>query len=123
GDDAFLDGRAGRMQRVVDAVLALLHFHFGGAADLDHRNAAGQLGQPLLQLFTVIVGGGDFDLLTDLGAARFDVALLARAIDDRGVVLVDGDALGGAEHVEGDGLELDAEVLGDHLAAGEDGDV
>jgi hypothetical protein len=31
--------------------------------------------------------------------------------------------LGAAEHVERDVLELDAEVLGDHLAAGQDRDV
>ena len=48
--DAFLDGGAGRMQRVVDAVLALLHLDLGGAADLDDGDAAGELGQPLLQL-------------------------------------------------------------------------
>ena len=33
------------------------------------------------------------------------------------------DLLGAAEHVERDVLELDAEVFGDHLAAGEDRDV
>ena len=37
--------------------------------------------------------------------------------------LVDRHALGLAQHVERDVLELDAEVLADHLAAGEDGDV
>ena len=31
--------------------------------------------------------------------------------------------LGSAEHVEGDILELDAEILGDHLTAGQHGDV
>ena len=41
----------------------------------------------------------------------------------RGVVLVDDDALGAAEVAERDVLELEAELLGDHLAAGEDGDV
>ena len=30
-------------------MLALLELHLGGRADLDHRNATGQLGQPLLQ--------------------------------------------------------------------------
>ena len=33
------------------------------------------------------------------------------------------DPLGAAEHVERDVLELDAEILGDHLAAGQDRDV
>ena len=50
-------------------------------------------------------------------------AFLPGAVDDRGVLLVDADPLGAAEHVERDVLELDAEVFGDHLAAGEDGDV
>ena len=47
----------------------------------------------------------------------------AAALDDRGVVLVDGDLLGLAEILELDVLELDAEVLGDGVAAGEDRDV
>ena len=59
----------------------------------------------------------------DLGDARLDVGLLAGAVDDGGVVLGDDHLLGAAEHVEGDVLELDAEVLGDDLAAGQHGDV
>ena len=46
-----------------------------------------------------------------------------RNADDRGVLLVDAHPLSRAEHVDGDALELDAEVLGDDLAAGQDGDV
>ena len=37
--------------------------------------------------------------------------------------LVIGDLAGLAEHVEADVLELHAELLGDHLAAGQDRDV
>ena len=55
--------------------------------------------------------------------AAFDAGLVAGAVDDRGVVLGDRDLLGLAEHVEGDVLELDAEVFADQLAAGQDGDV
>jgi hypothetical protein len=51
------------------------------------------------------------------------MALWARALDDRRVVLVDRDLLGLAEVLELDVLELDAEVLGDGAAAGEDRDV
>ena len=87
--DAFLDGRAGRVQRVVDAVLALLHLDLGRAADLDDRDAAGQLGQALLQLLAVVVRGRLLDLRLDLLDARLDVGLLAGAVDDRRVVLVD----------------------------------
>ncbi len=100
GNDAFLDRSAGRIQRVVDAVLLVLHLDLGRAADLDHRNTAGELGKPLLQLLLVIIGRRVFDLLLDLADAGLDVRLLAGAVDDRGVVLADGNALGLAEHVD-----------------------
>src|SRR6185436_75305 len=85
--------------------------------------AADQLGQALLELLAVVVRGGVLDLLADLLDAALDVRLLAGALDDGGVVLVDGDALGAAQVLEGQALELEAQVLGDGLAAGEDGDV
>ena len=111
------------MHRVIDAILALLHLDLGGAADADHRNAAGELGQPLLQLLPVVVRGGLLDLRLDLRHARLDVGLLAGAVDDRGVFLVDHHLLGAAEHVDRDVLELDAEIFADRLAAGQDRDV
>ena len=123
GDDAFLDRRAGRMHRVVDAVLAFLDLDLGRAADADDRDAAGQLGQPLLQFLLVVVRGRLLDLRAQLRAAGLDVGLLAGAVDDRRVVLVDAHLLGPAEHVERDVLELDAEILADHLTAGQDGEV
>ena len=49
--------------------------------------------------------------------------LLAGAFDDRGVLLLDQHPLRPAEHGQRDVLELDAEILADHLAAGEDPDV
>src|SRR5690606_34016526 len=106
-----------------NAVLALLHFHFGSAADPDNRYAAGELGQPLLQLLTVVVARRGLDLSTDLLDPGLDVVRVAGAIDDRGVVLVDGDTLGFAEHADGDVLELDPEIFGNHLALGQDRDV
>src|SRR4029077_15087503 len=57
GDDALLDRSAGRMHRVVDAILALLPLDLGRAADPDDRYAAGELGQTLLQLLAVVIGG------------------------------------------------------------------
>ncbi len=47
-------------------------------------------------------------------------SLSPRAVDDRGVVLVERDALGAAEVRDRDVLELEAELLGDDLTAGED---
>ncbi len=122
-DDAFLDGCAGGVHRVFDAGLLLLHLGLGSGTDLDDGDAADELGETLLELLAVVVGGGLVDLGADLLDAAFDFAILAAAVDDGGVVLVDGDALGGAEVLDLDALELDAEVFGDGLAAGEDGDV
>src|SRR3954464_11980491 len=121
--NAFLDRGAGRMHRVVDAILALLDLDLGRAADADHRDAARELGKTLLQLLTVVVRGGFLDLRLDLVDAPLDVGLLAGAVDDRGVLLLDHHLLGATEHRERHVLELDAEVFRDRLAAGEDRDV
>ena len=98
-NDAFFNGCAGCVQRVVDAVLAFLDFDFRRAADLDDGNAASKLRQTLLQLLTVVVRGRFLDLRLDLLHAGFDVGLLAGAVDDRGVFLVDRHLLGAAEHL------------------------
>src|SRR5216684_2226057 len=123
GDNAFLDSRAGGVHSVFDTGLLFLQLGFGGCADFDDGDAADQLGKALLELFLVVVGGGVFDLRTDLLDTAFDVCGLAGTFDDRGVVLVDGDLLGAAEVLKLHVLELDAEVFGDGLAAGEGGDV
>jgi hypothetical protein len=68
---------------------SLLHLDLGRAADADDRDAAGELGQTLLQLLAVVVRGGLLDLRLDLRDAGLDVGLLAGAVDDRGVFLVD----------------------------------
>ena len=78
GDDALLDRRAGGRDGVLDAVLALLELDLGGRADLDDADAAGKLGQPLLQLLAVPVGVGVLDLLADLRDAGVDVGLRRR---------------------------------------------
>ena len=71
GDDALLDGRLRGLHGVLDAVLLLLELDLGGRADLDHRDAAGELRQPLLQLLAVVVGVR----LLDLGLDLVDAAL------------------------------------------------
>src|SRR5262249_44873305 len=98
--DAFLDRGAGCMHRVINAILALLHLDLGRAADADDRDAPGELGETLLQLLAVVVRGGLLDLRLDLRDARLDVGLLAGAVDDRGVLLLDHHLLGAAEHVD-----------------------
>src|SRR6266852_3975455 len=117
--DAFLDRRAGRMQCILDTRLLLFHLDLGRRADPNHRDAADQLGKTLLEFFAVVVRGGLFDLGTNLLDAALDIGLLARAVDNRRVVLVDHDPLGLAEVLKRNALELDAEFFGDHLAARE----
>src|SRR5438132_1671453 len=65
--DAFFNRRTGRMHRVIHAILALPYLDLGRAADADHRDAARELGQTLLQFLTVVVRGGFLDLSLDLG--------------------------------------------------------
>ena len=111
------------MQGVFHAGLLLLHLGLGRGADIDDGDTAGELRETLLELLAIVVAGGFLDLAADLVHPALDVDLLAFAFDDRGVFLVDGDALGPAEVVERDVLELDAEVFGDATATGEDRDV
>ena len=111
------------MQRVINAVLTLLNFDFRSAANLDHSYAASKLCKTLLQLLFVVIACGGFDLRTDLFDARLDVSFAAGTVNNRGVVLVDSDALGFTQHAERDVLELDAEVFADHFALGEDRNV
>ena len=54
---------------------------------------------------------------------RIGVVTFPGTLDDRGLVLGDDDLAGLAEQVEVRGVELEADLLGDDLAAGEDGDV
>ena len=115
GEDAFFDGGAAGVQGVFDAGLLFLHRDFGGGADVDLGDAAGELGEALLELLAVVVAGGVVDLVLDLLDAALDGLLVAGAFDDRGVVLVDADLLGAAELVELDVFELDAEFFEDGL--------
>src|SRR5205823_3249064 len=65
-DDALLERGASRLERVLDAVLLLLHLRLGGSADLDDSDAPGQLREALLELLAVEVGVGVLDLLLQL---------------------------------------------------------
>ena len=108
------------MERVLDPRLFLLHLGLGCGADIDHGHSADDLGQPLLELFLVVIRGGLFDLGLDLLDPALDLGRVSRAFDDRGVVLVNADLLRPAEVGDLDVLELEPEVLGDHLPAGKD---
>ena len=121
--DAFLQRRSRCVHRVVDAVFALLQLDFAGGSDLDHGDAARELCQAFFELFTIVVAGGLLDLLSNQVDPALDRLFRAGTVHDRGRVLVDVDAFGAAELFQRELLELDAELVADHLAAGEDRDV
>src|SRR6185437_13084121 len=123
GHDALLERRPSRLQRVLDAMLLLLHLGLGSRPDLDHGNPARQLGKTLLELLLIEVRIGVLDLGLDLVDATLDRVALAGAIDDRRGVLGDDHATSAAELRDLRVLELEAHLLGDHLAAREDRDV
>ena len=123
GHDAFLDRGAGGAERILDPVLLLFQLGFGGRADLDDRHPAGELGQPLLQLLAVEIGGGGFDLGLDLLAAALDGRFVAIPLDDRGVILGADHPAGPAQILDGDRVELAADLLGDDLPAGQHRDI
>src|SRR5213078_4107897 len=88
-DDALLERGPSCLQRVLDAVLLLLHLGLGRSADLDDGHPAGQLREPLLELLAVEVGVGVLDLRLQLLDAALDRVGVAGTVDDRRRVLVD----------------------------------
>src|SRR5207253_1671474 len=123
GDDAFFDGRTGRVQRVFDAGFLFFHFHFSRRADLDQGHAAGELGHTLLQLFLVVIRRRILDLLANVLHTRFDRGLFAGAVDDRRVILADLDALRTAQVLQLRVFEFESEFFRDHRAPGENRNV
>ena len=111
------------MQRIFDACLFLLHLHLSRCAHFDQGDAAGELGDPLLQLFLVVIGGRLLDLLANALDARFDVLLLTRAIDDGGIFFFDQHLLGLAQIIECRFFQRQADFIRDHRAAGQNRDV
>ena len=69
GDHAVLHRGADGVDRVLDQLGAALLLDGGGAAGVDDGGAAGQPGQPLLQLVALDVGRGGGQLPGDLLAA------------------------------------------------------
>src|SRR4029434_7387087 len=122
-DNALFDAAAGRMKSSLNTRLLFLHLGFGRSTHVDHGDTARQLGEALLELLAVVVGGGFLDLTANLAYATLMVRLLAGTFDDGRVLLVDGHALGATEIIERDVLELDAEIFGDATATREDRDV
>ncbi len=123
GDDAFLDRCTRRMQCILDTSLLLLEFGFARSTDVDLGHAAGELRQSLLELLAIVVGVARGDLVANQGDALLDVRGGTRSFDDGAFIRGDDDLLGATQLGDADLLEVDAEVLHDGLATGEDRDV
>ena len=106
GQQTLLDGSLRVAYRILDAVLALLELDLGGGTDLDDRDAAGELGQPLLQLLPVVVGIALLDLGADLVDPALDLVGVTSALDDRRLILGRRDLASPAEQVERRVLQL-----------------
>ena len=97
GQDAFFNGGAAGVQGIFNAGLLLFHGHFGGGADVDLGDPAGQLGEAFLEFLFVVVAGGGVDLGLEGVDAALDGGFFAGTFDDGGVVFVDADLFGPAE--------------------------
>ena len=82
-----------------------------------------QLGEPLAQDLDVGVLGGALELDPDLGEPGIDLRRGAGACDEHRRVIGDHDAPGAPERLRLDVLERQPGLLGDHLAAGERGEI
>ena len=111
------------MKGIINEILPLLHFGFGRSASLNDGNAAGQLGQPLFQFFAIVIAGGRINLLPDLLGSTVDLLLLAGAFDDKGVILVDHNALGRSEIGKLNAFQLQTKVFADEFTTGDDGEI
>ena len=72
GHDAFFHGGPGGVEGVLDPVLQFLLLRLGGGPDLDDGHSAHQLGEALLELLLIVLGGGFLQFGLDLGGALPD---------------------------------------------------
>src|SRR3954447_18535296 len=121
--DPLLECRPGRRQRALRAPLLLLELHLRGGAHPDHRNPAGQLRQPFLQVVAVMWVLRALQLGLDLDDPGPDVVFRARAAYDGGAGFGHRPSPGPAEPLKCGGLELHPALLGDDLRTGQGGEV
>ena len=95
----------GRADRVVESLLLRFHFGFGWRPHADNGDAAGELGQSLLQFLAVVLAGSFFNLAADLLDACVDPFAIAPSADDCGFVFVHDNAFGASKLFDRDMLE------------------
>ena len=123
GNDALFDGRPGGVQGILDPQLAVLEFRFRGSTHFDDGDAAGELGDALVQLLAVVVGVGGIEFSLDGGHTVGDGGTVILRGHDRGALLADGDAASFAEIRQLHFVQGHRPVFTDQRSAGEDGDI
>ena len=123
GDNALFYGCTCCIQRILHTKLSFLHLGLGCSADTDDSYAAGHLRQSLLQLLLIELRCGVCNLGLDLRDTILDIRLLAKTFNDGGLLLGHLYRLRTAALLDGSILQLQTDLLGDHLAAGQDRDI
>mmetsp|Transcript_31546 Transcript_31546/g.102791 ORF Transcript_31546/g.102791 Transcript_31546/m.102791 type:complete len:420 (+) Transcript_31546:1272-2531(+) len=121
--NALLHRRERRVLRVLYAKLAVLHLCLRGGAHLDDGHPAGELGDALRDFLVVVERVRLAELLLQLRHAGGDFVRRPRISDDGGRVVLDGHLARHPELVHLRPHHAQAEVLGDKLRVGHDGDV
>ena len=121
--NSLFKGGSGGCKSVLCPLLSFLKLRFGWGAHLDYGYTAGELCNPLVELFLVILRGGLFELDLNLVHPGLDHVCVAAAVDNSGLVLGGLHAAGPAQVGDCGQVQLAALLLGDDLAAGQDGKV
>ena len=101
----------------------LLHFDLGSRSNLNNCDSTCKLGKTFLQLFAVEIGGGCFELTSDLSDTGSYHFLVSCAVNDDCIFLCHLYLMGGTELSELGILELESKLVGDNLATGKNGDI
>ena len=122
-DDAFLNSCLRSCQSILHTKFRFLHLSLSSSAYADNSNAACQFRQSLLKFLSVKVRGGLLDLGSDLAYSCRDLVLVAAAVHDDGVLLLNLYGFRAAKLIHGYFLQIQAKLIGDYLSACQDGDI
>ena len=111
------------IQSIFHTKLCFLHLSLGCSADTDHCHTACELCKTLLQLLFIKLGLCLLDLSLDLSNAVCDCFLIAHTVNDNGALLLYLNRLCMTKHIHGRILQLDADLLGNNLSAGQNRDI
>ncbi len=123
GNDALFYGSSRGSQGVFHTELSFLHLCLSGSADTDHRYAACQLGKSLLQLFPVKIRCRLVNLCLDLCDTALNFIFSAFSVHDNSIFFLNLNGFCTAKLIQGGLLQIESQLLADHLAACQDSDI